>query len=129
MLARFPDLVEKIGEAYAAVCLLVGEFAVAQVQAEDLYRRGLGAGPDGIEAARMNFVPMVAAILEKKGLRQLATQGFYGLLPAWGMVQEDHGFMQEHPGMQIDPQKYYAWQQAQARAKFGREFQDKGDMT
>jgi seryl-tRNA synthetase len=130
IIAGIPALVDRIAEAYAQVCLLVGEFGLAQVQIEALYRAGLGTTGDdlkAVEAVRMNFVPEITARLEEKGVWQLVVQGFFGLLPAWGMVKADPDYLQENPESVIDPQKYYAWTQAQARADFARRFKNQGD--
>ena len=124
---EIPALVEKIAEAYAGVAQAVGEFQLAMVKGEDLGRRvGL---PDRapMEAAFMNMVPAVAAFLEAKGFYQFAGNGFFGNLPAnMGMIKPESAYLQEHPGGQIDPQKYYAWQQTRNRALFIQGFQSKG---
>jgi hypothetical protein len=121
-----PGLLERIAEAYAQICLLVGEFAVAQVQVDDLSRRVGGVDPAQIEQLRMNFIPEVTARLEAWGLRQLMVPGFYGALPVWGIVQDDPDFVAAHGGVQVDPAALYLWQQAQARERFGRELNEQG---
>ena len=126
LVAGIPGLLERISEAYAAVCLLVGEFAVAQVQVEDLSRRVGGVDRGPLEALRLDFIPEVTARLEAKGLRQFLGQGYYGVLPIWAMVQEDMDFMEEHGSAQVDQRIFYHWKQGQARAKFFHESQNKG---
>ena len=125
IIAGLPAQVEKIAEAYAAVCLLVGEFLQNRIRIEDLYRRVGGADPGGIEAASMNMMAAVPELLKGSGLRQLAGSGFYGDLPIWAWVEAPADYLVENPEPVIDQFKFYAWRQAQARARFTREFQDK----
>ena len=125
IIAGLPGQVEKIAEAYGAVCLLVGEFLQNRIRIEDLYRRVGGADPGGIEAASMNMMVAVPELLKGRGLRQLAGSGFYGDLPIWAWVGAPADYLVENPEPVIDQFKFYAWRQAQARARFTREFQDK----